>query len=125
VQKGQTVYRIATENGITALDLALWNDIPPPYVIHPGQRLRLYPRDGREAGIATTTTGTRAPPASTPRPSSTSAPVPTPSAPTTVASNLGWRWPADGAVVGTFASGDPTRQGIDIAGKSGQPVRAA
>ena len=31
VQRGQTVYRIATENGITALDLALWNDIPPPY----------------------------------------------------------------------------------------------
>ena len=43
VQRGQNVYRIATENGLTALDLALWNDIPPPYTIHPGQRLRLYP----------------------------------------------------------------------------------
>src|SRR5690606_24394197 len=43
VRKGQTVYRIATENGITALDLALWNDIRPPYTIYPGQRLRLYP----------------------------------------------------------------------------------
>ena len=43
VQRGETVYRIATGNGITALDLALWNRIPPPYVIHPGQRLRLYP----------------------------------------------------------------------------------
>ena len=41
VQRGQNVYRIATENGLTALDLALWNDIPPPYTIHPGQRLRL------------------------------------------------------------------------------------
>ena len=30
VQRGQNVYRIATENGLTALDLALWNDIPPP-----------------------------------------------------------------------------------------------
>ena len=30
-----------------------------------------------------------------------------------------------GAVVATFAGGDPTRQGIDIAGKAGQPVRAS
>ncbi len=36
-----------------------------------------------------------------------------------------WRWPADGQVVGSFAAGDPTRQGIDIAGKAGDPVRAA
>jgi membrane protein YqaA with SNARE-associated domain len=40
-------------------------------------------------------------------------------------SKHGWRWPADGNVVGTYAGGDPTRQGIDIAGKAGQPVRAA
>ena len=40
-------------------------------------------------------------------------------------SNIAWRWPADGSVIETFASGDPTRQGIDIAGKGGQPVRAA
>ena len=40
-------------------------------------------------------------------------------------SKLAWRWPADGNVVGTYAGGDPTRQGIDIAGKAGQPVRAA
>ena len=51
VQRGQNVYRIATENGLTALDLALWNDIPPPYTIHPGQRLRLYP--GGQGGVAT------------------------------------------------------------------------
>ena len=36
-----------------------------------------------------------------------------------------WRWPADGVVVSGFAAGDPTRQGVDIAGKAGQPVRAA
>ena len=34
----------------SALDLALWNDIPPPYTIHPGQRLRLYP--GGQGGVA-------------------------------------------------------------------------
>ena len=117
VQRGQTVYRIATENGITALDLALWNDIPPPYVIHPGQRLRLYPQDRREAPSRAVAT---VPPASAGAPS----PRP-PAAPVPVASPLAWRWPAEGSVATTFASGDPTRQGIDIAGKPGQPVRAA
>ena len=121
VQRGQNVYRIATENGITALDLSLWNDIQPPYTIHPGQRLRLYP--GGQGGMATrpanplkkptTSTGT------SPR-----APAPTPVV-VPATSKLAWRWPADGNVVGTYAGGDPTRQGIDIAGKGGQPVRAA
>ena len=48
VRKGDTLYRIAVNNGISPLDLAMWNDVPPPYVIHPGQRLRLYP-----GGVAT------------------------------------------------------------------------
>lgn len=121
VQRGQNVYRIATENGITALDLAIWNDIPPPYTIYPGQRLRLYP--GGQRGVAN-----RSPsPAAPTRPASSSRPTATPSkpAPTPIASNIGWRWPADGSVIGTYAEGNPTRQGIDIAGKAGQPVRSA
>lgn len=40
-------------------------------------------------------------------------------------SAAGWIWPASGKVVVTYASGDPTRQGIDIAGEVGQDVRAA
>ena len=120
VQRGQNVYRIATENGLTALDLALWNDIPPPYTIHPGQRLRLYP--GGQGGVASKP--------ATPVPSRPTTPAaPKPATPAPVAapasSNIAWRWPADGGVVGSYASGDPTRQGVDIAGKSGQPVRAA
>ncbi len=50
---------------------------------------------------------------------------PAPSVVVPTASNVTWRWPADGTVVASFASGDPTRQGVDIAGKGGQPVRAA
>jgi lipoprotein NlpD len=116
VQRGQNVYRIATENGLTALDLALWNDIPPPYTIHPGQRLRLYPGGHRGAAARPAVPASRpgTPAASNP------APVVIPAA-----SNIAWRWPADGGVIQTYANGDPTRQGIDIAGKSGQPVRAA
>ena len=118
VQRGQNVYRIATENGLTALDLAIWNDIGSPYTIYPGQRLRLYP--GGQTGVAVRpgTSSPRSSTAETSRPSSASVVAPR-------ASNIAWRWPADGAVVESFAGGDPTRQGVDIAGKGGQPVRAA
>ena len=119
VRRGQNVYRIATENGLTALDLAIWNDIGPPYTIYPGQRLRLYP--GGQTGVAVK-------PAAPVAQRSTSTTPPRPSTPSVVvpsASNIAWRWPADGSVASSFASGDPTRQGVDIAGKGGQPVRAA
>ena len=38
---------------------------------------------------------------------------------------VAWRWPAEGQLAGTFVAGDPTKQGIDIVGKAGDPVRAA
>ena len=47
------------------------------------------------------------------------------SAPELNAGGVTWRWPADGKVVGTFAAGDQTKQGLDIAGRAGDPVRAA
>ena len=123
VQRGQTVYRIATENGITPLDLALWNNIPPPYTIYPGQRLRLYPEDRSSAP----------PPASMVTSKPVSVPVTpgtTPAAPqvqekSPATSSINWRWPTEGQVITSFAADNPTRQGIDIAGAGGQPVRAA
>ncbi|MFT4255719.1 MAG: peptidoglycan DD-metalloendopeptidase family protein [Pseudoxanthomonas sp.] len=127
VQKGQTLYRIAVGNGITPLDLALWNNIPPPYTIYPGQSLRLYP-PGASAATKPTTIASTARPATTTTPSRpptatvSQAPKPATSRP---AGNFNWRWPTDGQIVGTFASGDATRQGIDIAGSTGQSVRAA
>ena len=36
-----------------------------------------------------------------------------------------WQWPAEGMLASRFVAGEPTQQGIDIAGQSGQPVRAA
>ena len=113
VQRGDTIYHIATVNGLTALDLALWNGVPPPYTIHPGQRLRLYP------GGAPVVQRTSPSPAS--KPTQPAVPVAT----TPSNAPFAWRWPTEGSLVESYASGDPTRQGIDIAGNAGQPVRAA
>jgi len=51
---------------------------------------------------------------------------PTPAAPGATRSNGGvtWRWPADGTLIKRFQSGDAI-PGIEIAGKTGAPVRAA
>lgn len=40
-------------------------------------------------------------------------------------SGIIWRWPSSGKAIGGFVGGDQTKQGIDIAGSSGDPVLAA
>jgi lipoprotein NlpD len=121
VHAGQTLYRIATENGITARDLAGWNDVDPPYTIFPGQTLRLYP-PARSAATGTRTTG-----ATPPRTAGTAAPAARPQPPRTApaASPFAWRWPVDGTLLSGYVAGDTTRQGIDIGNSEGTPVRAA
>ncbi|MEN5207560.1 peptidoglycan DD-metalloendopeptidase family protein [Stenotrophomonas terrae] len=115
VRRGDTLFGIARINNITPRDLAAWNGLSEPYTIYPGQALRLYPGGATASRPATggsTTTPTR--PA-----------TPPPATATPVNSGIVWRWPAEGALVGRFVAGEATKQGVDIAGSSGQAVRAA
>ena len=118
VRRGQTLYRIATENGIAARDLAAWNGIRPPYTIYPGQRLRLYPGgNSRDSSSRSSTRGRSSVARAT-----TSTPPPRPAP---ASSPFTWRWPADGALLSRYVADETTQQGIDIGGKAGQPIRAA
>ncbi|WP_363796391.1 peptidoglycan DD-metalloendopeptidase family protein [Lysobacter firmicutimachus] len=118
VQRGEGLYRIATNHGIAMSDLAAWNGLSAPYNLYPGQRLRLYPPGGRapSGGSGSSSASTGTPPPRT-------APAPVPAAP--VNSGIRWRWPADGPLLGRYVANEPTKQGIDIGGASGAPVRAA
>ncbi|NCT68576.1 MAG: peptidoglycan DD-metalloendopeptidase family protein [Rhodanobacteraceae bacterium] len=83
-----------------------------------------------DASASPSTVAAATPAASAPAPAPTVAPKPpTPppaASPAAVAAgDVAWRWPADGVVVTGYVAGDQTRQGIDIAGKAGDPVRAA
>src|SRR5690606_6195988 len=118
VQRGDTLYRIASENGIAMRDLAAWNGLGAPYTIYPGQQLVLYPRSGGPVATRPSTSGT-APPTSSRAPAAV-----TPSA-APLASGVAWRWPVDGALLSRYVSGEPTKQGIDIGGAAGTAVRAA
>ena len=69
-----------------------------------------------------------APPAPTPAAAppgpAAAAPAPAPAA-SLSSGGVSWRWPASGKLIGTYQAGDPTRQGIDIAGRAGDAVYAA
>ncbi len=52
-------------------------------------------------------------------------PVQSPPAPSRRVDGIAWRWPTDGAILDRYQANDPGRQGIDLGGRSGQPVYAA
>lgn len=106
VRKGETLYAIAFRYGRDFRELAAINDIEEPYLIHSGERLRL-----------TRGTDKRPKPYAT-RPKSSDVKI-TERAPV---GKLTWTWPASGKLVTRFGA---ESKGIDVAGKVGDPVRAA
>jgi lipoprotein NlpD len=53
VRAGDTLYSIAWESGRDYREVATWNGLEPPYVIKPGQKIRLYPPAAAKAGSGT------------------------------------------------------------------------
>lgn len=112
VARGDTLYGIAQAAGVRVQDLAAWNSLAPPYLIVPGQRLRLSaPADTANKQAASADKQGR---------SATKAPAPEDFS----TGPLRWRWPTEGKIIARFAPNDGTK-GIDIAGSSGQNIRAA
>lgn len=141
VVAGDTLYSIAWESGRDYRDLAAWNNISPPYVIVPGQRIDLYPPGGRAAEHQLLPASPSASPSfsSPPRAVATEKPPsrgkvtveksvapPAASRPASVggAKQLSWTWPSQGKILEGFSATGPNK-GIDISGRRGQPVVAA
>ncbi|PWB34605.1 peptigoglycan-binding protein LysM [Pseudomonas sp. SDI] len=140
VRPGDTLFSIAFRYGWDYKELAARNGIGAPYTIRPGQTIRFGSDNGGGSRVVTSTspssktTVTRRP-AGTPAPAKSgagdsvaTAPV-TPAAPVQVPASErsagGWAWPANGVLIGKFASNGSLNKGIDIAGDLGQPVFAA
>jgi lipoprotein NlpD len=103
VRSGETLSVIAARYGRDFRDLARWNNLGDGSLIYPGQVIRLTPPAG----------GTVARPA--PRPASPPPADPPPD----------WHWPTSGRIVAEFNGSGTSGSGLLIAGKAGQPVRAA
>ena len=131
VKPGDTLIRIGLENGQNWRDLARWNSLENRNLIEVGQVLRVIPPAADTqvvtrpvtSGSVTATTVTPAKPAA-------SAPVAAASAPAApVASggngdeDVNWIWPASGTLVAGFD--EAKNKGLDISGKSGDPVLAS
>jgi lipoprotein NlpD len=97
VQPGDTLGAIAASFGRRPDEIAQWNGMVASAVLHTGQILRVGP----PAGIAS---ATHAPP------------------PESIASRSRFVWPVSGAVVREFGA-DGSR-GIEIAGRTGEPIKA-
>lgn len=117
VKKGETLYSIAWRYGRDYRELATINGISKPYLLKPGQIIRLHPvktyrkpSAKKSKPVKPTNTASRS------QPVKVAAPGP-----------VQWRWPLQGKLVGTFSSSSNSgsNKGIDIAAAKGASVQAA
>lgn len=135
VKPGDTLVRIALENGQNWRDLVRWNTLENPNVIEVGQVLRVAPpvavAAAPETGVvvrpipsATVSAGAGTPTqaASAPRPA---APASAPAAPAAPAGedDVAWAWPVNGTLIAGYD--EVKNKGLDIGGKAGDAVVAA
>lgn len=110
VKSNETLFTIAWRYNRDFKELAQVNDIKPPYTIRPGQTLSLA-QSQPKAKPRSTTQAQKAPQAK-------------PKAPDTVENaTIQWHWPASGTIIHKFLAQNG-KNGIDIAGKQGQAVKA-
>lgn len=121
VRQGDTLYAIAWQKGVDYRLLAAWNGIRPPHRIYAGQILRLSPPAASRTPPPAPPTAAKPKPKPKPRVYAAPQPAPALAAP----KRLAWHWPAQGEIVSSFNARDPLRNGIKIAGRSGNPIRAA
>ncbi|MDP1899932.1 MAG: peptidoglycan DD-metalloendopeptidase family protein [Rubrivivax sp.] len=136
VRPGDTLIRVALENGQNWRDVARWNAIDNPNLIEVGQVLRVQP-PGADASGATVRPVASAgrvearpldgkPAATAPAAASAAsaaAAAPAPAVARDPEEDLNWAWPAAGPVATPFD--DNKSKGLAITGKAGDPVLAA
>jgi lipoprotein NlpD len=141
VKENETLYSISFRYGQDFRDVARWNGIEPPYMIRPGQQIRIMApaREQRRtvvyspAPVATSTpTETAEPRTVVPRPAQ-AVPLETPAADRSATASAGvrdpgpleWSWPVSGAANRADMATSPARRGLEFTGTRGEPVRAA
>ena len=120
VQRGDTLTRIALDNGQSWRDVASWNNLSNANLIEVGQVLRVAPPNAitEASGVVVQPMGSAT--------QATPKPLPQAQTPPTQASSdqaFAFSWPANGQVIGNFD--EVKNKGLDIAGQAGDPILAA
>jgi lipoprotein NlpD len=146
VKKGDTLFSIALDYGLDYKELAAWNGISNPRVLTAGQQLRLRspvvtaplkPAPmvkgrplGNSIGASSSLEGVKSQPKGVKLPYSDQTIAHQPQQLVTDEKspsddeNVNWGWPTKGKIAASFNETTNTK-GIDIAGKTGQPVLAS
>ncbi|MDP2177783.1 peptidoglycan DD-metalloendopeptidase family protein [Methylicorpusculum sp.] len=118
VRSGDNLYRIGLRFGVSYFQLAEWNHIQPPYLLHDGQRLKVLevqsdpfenPFEEKQSFENKRRIASQK--------------KPTFSTDNKKLLKLHWHWPITGMVVKDFKQSG--KKGIDISGYIDQPVKAA
>lgn len=130
VKPGDTLTRIALENGQSPRDIAQWSKVEDINRIEVGQVLRVVPPVSQEVVVQAVTKpvvsagSLTQPAASAPASAAASAPVAANNKPTPANdAEISWIWPANGVVLAGFD--EVKNKGLDIGGSAGDPVVAA
>lgn len=129
VKPGDTLTRIALENGQSPRDIAAWSQVDNLNRIEVGQVLRVVPPAGQEVQVQPVSRATVSAGALTqPAPAAPASVAPTTAAgetraPPATDNEINWLWPTNGPVLAGFD--DVKNKGLDIGGAAGDPVLAA
>ena len=125
VQKGDTLTRIALDQGQAWRDLVRWNSLANPDVIEVGQVLRVVPPGAvvEANGVVVRPVSSSGSTPATSVPSDATSTAKASASSPAVADTPSFAWPANGQVIAGFD--EAKNKGIDIAGKAGDPVLAA
>lgn len=134
IKPGDTLIRIALENGQSIHDIARWSQVENPNRIEVGQVLRVVPPGNSDVVVKPVTRSVIvATPASSASSANASAAAPAASGasaaavaaakPAVTDGDINWSWPANGVVVAGFD--EVKNKGLDIGGSAGDPVLAA
>ena len=127
VKRGDTLARIALDNGQSPRDVAQWNNMSNPNQIEVGDLILVKPPAGSKSAVKPVVklpSNIDTAKADAPKVDATKADTPKPEAPKEMVAEPGIRLssPAKGKVTEEF---NDKNKGIDIAGKLGDPVTAA
>jgi len=150
VRQGDTLFSVAFLYGNTVEELAAWNRLRAPYSIYKDQQLRLTAPAKSTArktgpGVSKPKPKPKKPPPKSSQPKtrnskkvitkapsqmprsgiSTAQPSSSPRPAAASGATVNWTWPASGRVIRGYDSKSTGKKGVDIAGKTGESVRAA
>ncbi len=135
VVSGDTLYSISWNYNLDYKAVARWNAIKAPYVIYPGQSLRLIAHTRKEEAQKKAVVKKTVPPDKKDKgkktvvkksetvKKGTKRGEPEKREPVKSARKINWQWPTTGKLV--KSSSPISKKGLDIAGKKGQLIKAS